>query len=74
MKVKKDSLIKYLGRKDTVLALTLDTIFDGVYIVDKERRIVFWNKGAEEITGYSAKEVCGRKCSDNILMARQLIY
>jgi len=66
-KIKKDSLIKYLGRKDTVLAFTLNTIFDGVYIVDKERRIVFWNKGAEEITGYSSGEVCDRKCSDNIL-------
>jgi PAS fold. len=27
--------------------------FDGVYIVDNRRKILFWNKRAEKITGYS---------------------
>lgn len=46
----------------------LDEFYDGVYFVDRERRIIYWNKGAERITGYSAEEVIGRKCSDDILM------
>jgi PAS domain S-box-containing protein len=31
----------------------------GIYIVDRERRIRFWNHGAEHITGYLAHEVVG---------------
>lgn len=45
----------------------LDFIFDGVYIVDTKRKILFWNKGAELITGYGAEEVMGKYCRDNIL-------
>ena len=46
----------------------LDEFHDGVYFVDRERRIVYWNKGAERITGFTAGEVEGKKCSDNILL------
>jgi len=46
----------------------LDSLFEGVYCVDTNREIVFWNKGAERITGYSAKEVRGSGCGDNILV------
>ncbi len=47
--------------------MLLDVPFDGIYVTDRQRRIIFWNKGAENITGYSAAEVLGRPCSDNIL-------
>jgi len=40
---------------------------DGVYIVDKQRRILFWNQAAERISGYSAEQVVGTSCSDNVL-------
>lgn len=45
----------------------LDSIRDGVYFVDLDRTIVFWNRAAERITGYSANEVVGRRCADGIL-------
>lgn len=45
----------------------LDHLFDGVYVVDTHRRIQYWNAAAEELTGYTAEEVCGTRCSDNIL-------
>ncbi len=45
----------------------LDSIFDGVYIVDPDRKIIFWNKGAEQITGYKREEVMGFSCKDDIL-------
>ena len=57
----------HLRRKKTVLRMTLNCLFDGVYITNRARKIIFWNRGAEEITGYSAAEVGGRRCSDNIL-------
>jgi diguanylate cyclase (GGDEF)-like protein/PAS domain S-box-containing protein len=46
----------------------LDNLYDGVYFVDRDRRITYWNKGAERITGYRAEEVLGRRCADNVLM------
>ena len=45
----------------------LQVLHEGVYIVDKERRIQYWNTAAEAITGYSAKTVVGRRGADNIL-------
>ena len=46
----------------------LDSIADGVYVTDTNRQIVFWNKGAERITGWPASDVVGRSCFDNILI------
>lgn len=48
-------------------ARILDNLYDGLYFVDTNRRITYWNKGAERITGFSAAEVVGRSCADNIL-------
>jgi diguanylate cyclase (GGDEF)-like protein/PAS domain S-box-containing protein len=46
----------------------LDEISDGVYFVNRDRVITYWNKSAEELSGYTGKEVIGRRCSDNILV------
>ncbi len=45
----------------------LDSLFDGVYFVDNQKKIIFWNTSAENITGYTKDEVMGSSCSDNIL-------
>ena len=45
-----------------------DLLFEGAYVVDRERAIVHWNKAAEQITGYARDEVVGRHCFDNILV------
>lgn len=46
----------------------LDNLYDGVYFLDRRRSILYWNNGAERITGYSRSEVEGSLCWDNILM------
>jgi diguanylate cyclase (GGDEF)-like protein/PAS domain S-box-containing protein len=46
----------------------VDSLPDGVYVTDRERRIIYWNHAAEALTGYSAQEVLGKQCSDNLLM------
>ena len=46
----------------------IENIFDGLYLVDKNRSIIYWNRVAEKITGYRSEEVIGRRCSDNILV------
>ena len=45
----------------------IDNLYDGIYFVDRERVITYWNKGAERITGYSAEQTIGRACRDNLL-------
>jgi diguanylate cyclase (GGDEF)-like protein/PAS domain S-box-containing protein len=43
-------------------------IFDGVAVVDPQRRIRQWNRAAEEISGISAGEAAGRPCCDEIFV------
>ena len=45
----------------------IDNLYDGVYFVDRDRVITYWNKGAERITGYRSEDVVGRSCRDGIL-------
>lgn len=45
----------------------IDNLYDGVYVVDQSMIIRYWNKAAERISGFSAEEVVGRSCSNNIL-------
>ncbi len=52
---------------DKVYKDMLENMYEGIYFVDTERKITFWNKGAERITGYLAKEVVGSHCYNNIL-------
>ena len=41
---------------------------EGVYFVDTDRKITFWNNGAEKISGYNETEVLHKPCFWNILM------
>jgi diguanylate cyclase (GGDEF)-like protein/PAS domain S-box-containing protein len=45
----------------------LSYLFEGVYVVDPNRKILFWNKGSETLTGYSKEEIIGKHCFNNIL-------
>jgi len=45
----------------------LDSINDGIYVTDINRCIIYWNKSAERITGWSGPDVIGRTCFDDIL-------
>ncbi len=46
----------------------LDGLSDGVYFMDRDRVIRYWNQGAERITGFSAEAAIGTACRDNLLM------
>lgn len=56
-----------IGLTEEMRVAMLENLSDGVYFVDRQRRILYWNKGAEHLTGFSADEVVGRRCKDNIL-------
>lgn len=53
-----DKLLEALSQRQL-----LDTIPSGLFLVDCERTILFWNHAAERITGFTADEVVGRHCS-----------
>jgi len=46
----------------------MEDLHDGLYFVDRNRVISFWNKAAERISGYAAAEVVGSSCADEILV------
>src|ERR1035437_3363258 len=46
----------------------LNSLPDGAYITDANRKIVFWNQAAERITGWAKVEVENRTCYDNLLV------
>ncbi len=39
---------------------------DGVYAVDYDQNIVYWNRAAERLLGHKAADVLGRRCFDLI--------
>jgi len=41
----------------------IDTIKDGIMIVDKYGTIISVNKGVEKISGYTRDELIGSRCS-----------
>lgn len=45
-------------------AIILDSIVDGVFTIDHNWRVTFFNRAAEEITGISAAEALGRHCCE----------
>jgi PAS domain S-box-containing protein len=45
------------------LVQIVETMRDGLMVVDAEGNILFFNKAAEEITGYRRDEVIGKQCT-----------
>lgn len=45
----------------------LNCLHEGAVCIDMHGRITFWNKAAEELTGYSAADVHGASCADGAL-------
>ena len=54
-----------IGRE--TLDKILNTLYDGLYLVDRSRQILYWNKAAERISGFTAAEAIGKHCYDNLL-------
>ncbi len=51
----------------TLSNVILDSLSDGVYVCDRDRRITYWSKAAERITGWTSSDVVGRRCLDDVL-------
>lgn len=54
--------VKQVGTVEAMISL-LELFSDlALFIVDSQRQILAWNKGAERLLGYSKKEVLGEHC------------
>ena len=54
------------GKKEFLEEL-INNISDGVYFLNPDRVINFWNQGAEKITGYQKNDALGKKCAHSFL-------
>ena len=50
-----------------ILRGVLENLPTGVYLVDRDGKILFWNSGAERITGHLRQEVVGHACREDFL-------
>lgn len=53
---------KQLNESKDYAELLFNLVPSAVFTLDLEKKIVKWNKKAQELTGYSAQEAIGRKC------------
>lgn len=53
--------------KEQLYLNIINNLHDGVYYVDNNRTILFWNKAAEEITGYASEEIVNKQCQNTQL-------
>lgn len=52
---------------DKLYVEMLNKMYEGVYYVDFDRKIEFWNNAAEEISGFKSDDVVSQKCYNSIL-------
>ena len=45
-------------------AALLDAAHEAIYVTDMEDRVVYWNKGAERVYGWTASDAMGRSVAD----------
>ena len=50
---------------------TLNLMEEGVAILDEGSQVVFWNRAAASLTGYSAEEMNWRRCPENLYRVDQ---
>lgn len=50
-----------------IFRIALENLQTGLYLVNRDQKILFWNDGAERVTGNLRQEVVGRFCRDNLL-------
>jgi len=51
-----------------IFRTVLDSLQTGVCVADRSGKILFWNQGAQRLTGHQRHEAVGRSCRDNILV------
>jgi diguanylate cyclase (GGDEF)-like protein/PAS domain S-box-containing protein len=45
----------------------MDNLSEGVYVIDSNKKILYWNEGAAKITGYTPGQAVGYRCGKEML-------
>ena len=61
--IQRELMLEKFCKDPNFLINVFETMRDGLMIVDKEGNIQFFNRAAEEITGYRKDEVIGKQCT-----------
>jgi diguanylate cyclase (GGDEF)-like protein/PAS domain S-box-containing protein len=56
----------FKGATKSFCNLVLNQVQDGVSCVDHGRKIIFWNKAAEQMTGFESAEIMGKQCFEDL--------
>jgi diguanylate cyclase (GGDEF)-like protein/PAS domain S-box-containing protein len=56
-----------------IFKAVLENLQTGVCLVDRERKILFWNEGAQRITGHLPQDVVGRSLREHLLKTKSEI-
>ena len=59
-------------KKNDIYEKIVANLHDGLFFIDRNKIITYWNKAAEKITGYSMDEVIEKSCSENFLKSCDL--
>jgi PAS domain S-box-containing protein len=54
--------IQFEIQNNEFVKLLLESIGDGIFVLDTHGRIIAWNPAMEKITGYSSEEIKGQSC------------
>ncbi|WP_321286142.1 ATP-binding protein [uncultured Sunxiuqinia sp.] len=63
-----------MTRKKLLNFDTFNYIFNGIFIVDKNQKVVFWNKTMKDWTGYDLEDVYAKKLDEIFPSFIQFIY
>jgi diguanylate cyclase (GGDEF)-like protein/PAS domain S-box-containing protein len=58
----------FAGATKSSCNLVLNQVQDGISCLNKDRKVVFWNQSAEQMTGFESSEVLGRPCFKDLAM------
>ncbi|MBZ5589691.1 MAG: diguanylate cyclase [Acidobacteriia bacterium] len=52
------------GAEWDLFRTVVDNLWEGVFIVDRSKRLRYWSRGAERLTGYSVADMAGKPACD----------
>jgi diguanylate cyclase (GGDEF)-like protein/PAS domain S-box-containing protein len=56
----------FKGATQSFCNLVLNQVQDGVSCLTSGRKIIFWNKAAEQMTGFESAEILGNRCFEDL--------
>jgi PAS domain S-box-containing protein len=60
-------LIEAIDLESVIGKTLMNHLFEGICVVDNNKNIKYWNRGAENITGYKSEELIHQFCDDTIV-------